>query len=504
MKAVILAGGLGTRLRPLTFSRPKPMIPLLNEPVTQHILSYLKKHGVDDIVITTNYLREHLERHFGTGEAQGLTLHYPVEETPLGTAGCVKNIADQLTDTFVVIQGDNITDIDLTKVIAYHRKKGAQATVALLPVEDTSQFGIAEVADDGRIKQFLEKPGKEESFSNLANVGVYVLEPDVLDYVPANAFFDFSRDLFPALVEEEAIYGYHASGFWVDVGQPAGYTVARDWLMGRLETRISESATVTPDFEGPLVVGDGSTIAAGVRIHGPVVVGRNVTVEAGAVLGPNTVVGDSVTVKADARLHGSVVFDRNAIGVDSNLADCIIAEAGQVGASSRIGFNVVVGHDVALGQRVSVVNDSRIWPGQTLSDNAVVNGTLRKFIQLHDVRRDPEWSLRTVSPEEAFYFNLTHQNNVLYTGFKAKNLEQFSHILERVDASSIIYHMREQQNDFRDWLAAVISDPALAQLFEQVKGRQLAGEALRGTLVNQTKLRVKNLTRYLDTKKAYL
>ncbi|MFH1721809.1 MAG: DUF5752 family protein [Candidatus Altiarchaeota archaeon] len=504
MKAVILAGGLGTRLRPLTFTRPKPMIPLLNKPVTQHIIDYLKAHNIDEVIITTNYMREYIQQFFGEGEDQGLKLHYPAEESPLGTAGSVKNIAHMLKETFVVIQGDNITDINLSELIKSHKQRGALCSVALLAVDDPSHYGIADLGDDGRIRRFHEKPGPDDCFSNLANIGVYVLEPEVLEFIPEDSFFDFSRDLFPVLVEKESLYGLETKGFWVDVGQPEGYNKARDWLMTKVSNRFGENIDIGSEFDGPLVIGDNSRVSGNTKILGPVVIGKNVFIEEGCILGPNTIIGDNVVIKKDSELYGSVVFEENTLGVNSNLYDCVLAESCNIGQASKIGFNVVVGSNCDLGQRVSVVNDSRIWPNQAISDDSVVNGTLKRFIQMHSVRRDPDWSLRVVSPEEAFYFNLSQNHNVLYTGFKAKSLEQFSHILERVDLPSIDYHLREDQNDFRDWLKGVLCDYHLASVFDEVKLKGFSGDLLRKALVNNTKSQINRLTKIVDSKKAYI
>ncbi|MFC2154320.1 DUF5752 family protein [Candidatus Altiarchaeota archaeon] len=504
MKAVILAGGLGTRFRPLTFTKPKPMLPLINKPVIQHIIDFLKGHGIDEVIVTTNYLRDYVKSSLGDGVDQGIKLRYPFEESPLGTAGSVKNIGGMLDETFIVIQGDNITNVNLTELIKFHRSSGGLATVGLIPVEDTSQFGIAELEDNGRVKRFIEKPDKEEGFSNLANIGIYVLEPEALQLVPDNAFFDFSRDLFPALVEKETIYGLEMDGFWVDVGQPEGYTKARDWLMTQITTNISDEALVSNDFEGILQVGENSQISKNTKILGPVVIGKNVHVEEDCILGPSTIIGDNVVIKKGTALQGSVVFEGNSFGLNSNLYDCIIAESSSFGQDTRIGFNVVVGSKCDIGQNVSFNNDSRIWPNQSIGDNSIINGTLRKFIQLHSVKKDPGWSLRTVSPEEAFYFNLAHNNKVHYTGFKAKNLNQFKHILERVDINSINYHLRQEQNDFREWMTTIICDYDLARRFEEIKNFNLDGDMLRTTLVEKTDKRVETLRKIADSKKAYI
>ena len=226
-ETVILAGGYGTRLRPLTLSTPKAMIPLVNKPVIDYILDYLVGYGLKDFVITTNYLREQTIDYLSS--RKDLKLSYPEEPSPLGTAGSVKNAG--IADTMVIIQGDNITEIDIGKLMRFHKAHEGLVTIALLPVPNPSLYGIAEIEANGRIRNFKEKPAPDACFSNLANTGLYIIEPEAMKHVPDGKAFDFAKDLFPRLVAKKEVYGCVVDGFWTDVGNLKGYMEASRWIL---------------------------------------------------------------------------------------------------------------------------------------------------------------------------------------------------------------------------------------------------------------------------------
>ena len=237
MKAVVMAGGSGSRLRPLTVGRPKPMVPLVNKPVLAHILDLLKYHNFSEVVITVQYLADYIEDYFGDGSSLGLTIHYSVEEGPLGTAGSVKNAQAYLDETFMVISGDALTDIDLSGVLRFHQEKGALATITLKSVANPLEYGIVVTDTDGRITQFLEKPSWSQVISDTVNTGIYVLEPEVLDLLEPNQAYDFSRDVFPLLLSRghTSPYGYIAEGYWCDIGNiPAYMKATADILEGKV------------------------------------------------------------------------------------------------------------------------------------------------------------------------------------------------------------------------------------------------------------------------------
>jgi len=219
VKAIIMAGGEGSRLRPLTCNRPKPMVPVLNRPVMAYCLDLLKQHGISEIGVTLQYLPQAIQDYFGDGSDFGVRLHYFVEETPLGTAGSVKNAAAFLDETFVVVSGDALTDLDLSQAIAFHRNRGAAGTLVLTRVDCPLEYGVVITAPEGQIVQFLEKPSWSEVFSDTVNTGIYVLEPEVLDYFAPGQKFDFSQDLFPLLLrEKKPLFGLVLSGYWCDIG----------------------------------------------------------------------------------------------------------------------------------------------------------------------------------------------------------------------------------------------------------------------------------------------
>lgn len=202
MKAVILVGGEGTRLRPLTYSTPKPMVPILNRPFLEHMLKYMKSHHINDVILALCYLPDHIRAYFGNGSDYGVKLTYDVETSPLGTAGAVKNVAQHLDETFFVFNGDVFTDLNLTAMLDTHRKKSSKATIALTPVDDPSMYGVVETDTNDRVKRFVEKPKREEATTNMINAGIYILEPELLEYIPANQNYMFERGLFPLLLEQ--------------------------------------------------------------------------------------------------------------------------------------------------------------------------------------------------------------------------------------------------------------------------------------------------------------
>ena len=241
MKAVIMAGGEGTRLRPQTSNLPKPMLPLVGRPMMEHIVSLLRRHGITDIVVTVAFLPNAIRSYFGDGSELGVSMVYATEESPLGTAGSVRNAREQLTERFLVISGDVLTDIDLTSVIEFHEKNEALATIALCAVENPLEFGIVITREDGTIERFLEKPGWGQVFSDTINTGIYVLEPEIFDRIPEGRSVDFSGEVFPAVLEAgEPLYGYVADGYWEDVGTTAAYLKAHeDILDGKVEVDVA-------------------------------------------------------------------------------------------------------------------------------------------------------------------------------------------------------------------------------------------------------------------------
>jgi mannose-1-phosphate guanylyltransferase/phosphomannomutase len=244
MKAIILAGGFGTRLHPFTLKCPKPMIPLANKPVLAHTLDLLKRHFFSEVVIAVHYLGEQIEAYFGNGHSLGLALRYAVEEKPLGTAGSIKNAQPYLDrGTFLVISGDIVTDIDLSKAIHFHRQKEALATVVLKQVANPQEYGVVVTDQSGRIRQYLEKPDRQPIISNRVNTGIYILEPKIFDYMEPHKAYDFSYDIFPLLVSQNApLFGYRTEGYWRDIGTVQSYRQAEaDVVAGKVSHIVSRS-----------------------------------------------------------------------------------------------------------------------------------------------------------------------------------------------------------------------------------------------------------------------
>ncbi|MEU1288859.1 sugar phosphate nucleotidyltransferase [Kitasatospora sp. NPDC005856] len=379
MKAVVMAGGEGTRLRPLTSNLPKPLLPVADRPIMEHILRLLRRHGLTSVVATVQFLAPLVEERFGDGHELGVDLSYALEETPLGTAGSVKNAETELADdTFVVISGDALTDIDLTDLIAYHRRKGALVTVCLTRVPDPREFGIVLTDDEGRIERFLEKPTWGQVFSDTVNTGIYVMEPEVLDLIEPGVPVDWSADVFPRLMEDgKGVYGYLAEGYWQDVGGHESYRQAQvDVLQGRVTVeldgfqrspgvRVAASARVHPDAE----------------LHGPLLIGAHATVEAGARVHGHTVVGAGAVVGRGARLHRAVLHEGARIGPRADLHGCVIGRNVDVLAEARITEGAVVGDGSLVGRGATVTGEARIHPSRTIAAGATVRTSLIRQTQ---------------------------------------------------------------------------------------------------------------------------
>jgi len=373
VKAVIMAGGEGTRLRPLTSNAPKPMLPLVNRPMMEHIIDLLKRHEVDEIVVTVAFMANAIRNYFGDGSEFDVKITYASEETPLGTAGSVRNAMDQLDDTFLVISGDVLTDVDLGAVIQVHREQSALATIGLVRVENPLEYGIVITRDDGTIERFLEKPTWGQVFSDTINSGIYVLEPEVFDYIAADESVDFSSDVFPVLLSEgRKLVGAVCDGYWEDVGTLPAYVRAhKDILDGRVQVDI-------PGFE----VSDGVFVAEGAEVHpqavvnGPAVVGDNCFVDAGARLGEYTVLGTGVRVRSGAELERTVVHENAYLGESVKLRGTVVGRAADLRRNVRCEEGVVLGDEVFVGEDAVISPDVKVYPFKTVEGGAVVNTSL--------------------------------------------------------------------------------------------------------------------------------
>lgn len=371
MRAVLMAGGSGTRLRPLTCDLPKPMVPILNRPIAEHIINLLKRHHITEVVATLHYLPDVMRDYFQDGSDFGVQMTYAVEEDqPLGTAGCVKNIAELLDDTFLVISGDSITDFDLSAAIEFHKSRNSKATLVLTRVPNPVEFGVVITDEEMRIRRFLEKPSTSEIFSDTVNTGTYILEPSVLDYLPVNEECDFSKDLFPLLLaKNEPMYGYIAEGYWCDVGHLDAYREAQyDGLHQKVDLDFAYQ-----ERKPGLWIGQNTFIDPTAKIETPVLIGSNcrigprVTIEAG------TVIGDNVTVGADADLKRPILWNGAIIGDEAHLRACVICRGTRVDRRAHVLEGAVIGPLSTIGEEALVSPGVRVWPCKRIESGATLN-----------------------------------------------------------------------------------------------------------------------------------
>ncbi|MGE5690627.1 MAG: sugar phosphate nucleotidyltransferase [Pseudomonadota bacterium] len=373
MKAVVMAGGEGTRLRPLTSNQPKPMVPIVGKPCMEHILELLRRHGFTDVIITLAFLPQAIRSYFGDGEALGMEIEYSVEETPLGTAGSVRLASGKLDDTVLVISGDALCDIDLTALVAAHRAKGASVTIGLKSVPNPLEFGIVVTDEDGRVERFLEKPSWGQVFSDTINTGIYVIEPEVLKHVPDDRPYDFSKELFPLLLEMgRPIYGHVCDGYWQDIGNLDQYRQANE---DALERRVSLDIKGIR-LRGNIWIGDGVELADLSAIEGPAFIGDNVRVAAGATVGANTVLGNNVTLREGARVTRSVLDSSTHVGRSALVEGAIIGRACDVRDHARVHEGVAVGDNVVLGAESVVFPGVRIYPYKEVETGAQIHESL--------------------------------------------------------------------------------------------------------------------------------
>jgi mannose-1-phosphate guanylyltransferase/phosphomannomutase len=371
MKTVIMAGGKGTRLRPLTSNQPKPMIPIVNVPCMGHIVNLLKRQGFEDILVTLEYMPDAIRGYFGDGSEWGVKMEYSVEEEPLGTAGSVKFAEDGLTERFVIVSGDALTDVDLTKAVAFHEEREAEVTLVLKTVDDPSEFGIVVVEEDGSVTGFQEKPDEEEVFSYTANTGIYVLEPEVLHHIPEGQEYDFSEELFPKLLEEgHPVYGYVMEGYWEDIGNIEQYMSAqRDLLDGKVQGVRPVGEEVR---EGVYV--DQGVEADEDQLEGPVALGAGVEVAPDARVGPYSVLAQNVSVGAGASVVRSIVAEGSTIGESAELEGTLVGRSCAIEARARILEGSALGDEVDVGEGATVASGVTIYPNESVESGAEATG----------------------------------------------------------------------------------------------------------------------------------
>lgn len=366
-----MAGGFGTRLRPLTSYVPKPMVPLMNRPIIGHIVKLLKNHGFDDIIVLLFYQPEIIRKYLGDGSEFGVRIRYKLPEVDLGTAGSIKFAEDLIDDSFLVISGDLLTDVDLTKFTEFHREKKGDASILLTKVGNPLPFGIVMTEDD-KITEFLEKPSWGEVFSDRINSGIYLFEKKLLDMMKENTEYDFGNDIFPKLLadSETKLLGFPAEGYWKDIGNLEEYlAVHMDCLSGKV---ISGFLT---DFKDGLNAGSKVTMGDNITIAGNVLIDNKVVVEDGAYL-ENSVIGGKSRIKAGTRIINSVLWDNVIVGPNAQSKNAVISSRTKVGESSVISDKVYIGEEVTIGDRSLIKPQVKIWPKKTIASDMILSTSL--------------------------------------------------------------------------------------------------------------------------------
>jgi NDP-sugar pyrophosphorylase family protein len=340
MKAMILAAGVGSRLDPLTRNLPKPLVPIVNRPVMEHIVVLLAKHGFHDIMVNLHYLGDQIESFFGDGRNLGVNIHYSYEDQLWGDAGSVKRVEEFFKDeTFIVVGGDDLADIDLTRLVRTHRDKRALATIALSLVDDPSEYGIVLMNEEGRITRFLEKPKGEVIFSNTANTGVYVFEPEVFELIPRNTFYLFGKQFFPQMLEQRRpLYGHLTASYWKDVGNLEVYQQTHyDALAGRVAMNFPMK-----EVRKYVWIGDNVEIDPSAEIGYPVAIGNDCRIEAGAKVLENTIIGNGCAVERGAVVKESILWDGAVVMRDTWLERCVVGKNCHVKTNAAVFDGVIV------------------------------------------------------------------------------------------------------------------------------------------------------------------
>lgn len=349
MQAVVLVGGEGTRLRPLTLETPKPMVPIMNVPFLERTLRRLKEAGIDDVILPAGYLPEAITSYFGDGSHLGLRLRYVIEETPLGTAGALKNIEHLIDGPFFVLNGDVLTSLDLRAMLAFHKKKGGMGVLHLIRVDDPSAFGCVVHDAEGRVQTFVEKPPRDEAPTNEINAGTYLLERAILDVIPAGRMVSIERETFPIVIAgSKPLYAFTTDDYWIDLGRPEAYLASHRHIF---------------DGSMPMALPVGGPGAQGIpasSVVAPVYVGRDVRVSPEAKIGPYAVLGDGCEVAAGAVVSDSLLWDRVVVEADAVVDWSIVASRARIGTGAVVKHGSVIGHDATIAPGTIVEENARV------------------------------------------------------------------------------------------------------------------------------------------------
>ncbi len=367
MQALILAGGQGTRLRPLTSTIAKPVVPLAGRPFISYMIEWLRGYGIDDVILACGFMAEGVRAVLGDGGSLGVRLRYIEEPEPLGTGGALKYAEDLLAERFFMLNGDVLTDVDLTQQLRQHERTGARATLALIAVEDPSAYGLVRRGEDLSVREFVEKPRPDEADMSLVNAGAYVLEREILDQMaPAGTRLSIEREVFPALVGH-GLYGHEVSGYWLDIGTPERYLQATfEILEGEVRTEIGQRVA---DAGGVLIDGERARIAG--AVHAPAVLGPDCELAAGSIVGARSVLGRGVRVGAGAHVESSVLLDGATVGARTRISGSIVGPRVTIGDRCRIHGRVMLGEGVRVGTGNTLAAGMRIFPGVQLPEAAI-------------------------------------------------------------------------------------------------------------------------------------
>jgi NDP-sugar pyrophosphorylase family protein len=352
MKAILLAGGKGTRLRPLTLHTPKPIVPIFDRPFLEYQIDLVRQvPDIDEVILSLNYQPRRIEELFGDGSALGIKIRYVVEPTPLGTAGAVKYAGESLTESVVVLNGDVLTQVDLATVVRLHREREARATIVLTPVENPAAYGLVETDAQGNVQSFLEKPQPDQITSNNINAGIYVLEPETFDRIPQHVSWSIEKSFFPSLIERsETFLAFVDRGYWIDIGTPEKYRqVHRDIMDGRFET-----APFANNGPAHCAVAGDARIEEGAQIEGPCFIDQGCVVKAGARIRPYTVLGRHSVVEEEAIVDDAIVWPNGRIGREAVVRRSI------VGRHCHVGRNAVLDGGAVLGDKSALTDYSRL------------------------------------------------------------------------------------------------------------------------------------------------
>lgn len=376
MKAVVMAGGFGTRIQPLTNSIPKPMLPIINRPMMEHTIVSLRDLGIKDFIILLYFKPEIIKEYFGDGAALGINIAYVIPDDDYGTAGAVKKAQEYIGDeSFIIISGDLVTDFNFQEIFDYHKAKNSKLTITLTSVENPLEFGVVIADEDGKIEKFLEKPSWGEVFSDTINTGIYVIEPEILDYIPENENFDFAKDLFPLLMRQGVdLMAGHAKGYWRDVGNPESYRdLYDDIFSGKIKFKLGGREIKYPD--GILICEEETIFDKSIEVVGIVVIGKNVTVEKGSKLN-NVAIGSNVNIGSSSKISNCVIWDDVIIGKNAKLDGCVICSRNSIGKNVTARAGLILAEECEIGELVTIEKDVTIWPNKVIEDAAIVGRSI--------------------------------------------------------------------------------------------------------------------------------